>query len=281
MNHRSCYLTAALAAAVCLSTAVKSAGAQSRWMPRDGKQAVAVEFLHPSLEAFDTGFFNAATFVSARVEASPNFAIVGELPYASHKSSYLGTDFYGNDATVKQSSGTIGNLYLGFEAAPAALPIFMEFGLRLPLVNGDQDLAQATGLVADATRWEAFYYKVVSIQSAFNVREVTASNMEYRLRLSPVLSMSTQSGVDPELYGVYSLQIGYHGSFARIGTGLSGRVLVTEDFGNLGQRSLNQLEFHADLGPWAVRPGFDLHLPLDSWAENVPVVVGASLSWGR
>jgi hypothetical protein len=281
MNHRSCYLTAALAAAVCLSTAVKSAGAQSRWMPRDGKQAVAVEFLHPSLEAFDTGFFNAATFVSARVEASPNFAIVGELPYASHKSSYLGTDFYGNDATVKQSSGTIGNLYLGFEAAPAALPIFLEFGLRLPLVNGDQDLAQATGLVADATRWEAFYYKVVSIQSAFNVREVTASNMEYRLRLSPVLSMSTQSGVDPELYGVYSLQIGYHGSFARIGTGLSGRVLVTEDFGNLGQRSLNQLEFHADLGPWAVRPGFDLHLPLDSWAENVPVVVGASLSWGR
>ena len=281
MNRRSYYLTAALTAVVCLSTTARPAGAQSRWMPRDGKQAVALEFLHPSLESYDTGFFNAATFVSARVEAAPNFAIVGELPYASHSSSYSGTDFNGYPVTVEQSSGTIGNPYLGFEAAPATLPIFIEFGVRLPLVSRGQDLAQFTGLFADVPRWEAFYFKVISFQSAFNVREVTASNMEYRLRLSPVLAVPTEGSADAELFGVYSLQIGYHGRFARVGTGISGRVLVTEDGSNLGQRSLNQLELHTDVGPWAVRLGFDLHLPLDSWAESVPVVVGASLSWSQ
>ena len=279
--YRSTYLAAILAAVVCLSTVTKPAGAQARWMPRDGKQAVTLEFLQPSVESVNSGFPSAAIFLSGRFEVSPNFALVADLPYARHKSSFLGTDINGYVITVEESGSTIGDPYLGFEAAPTALPIFMELGVRIPLVDGDQDLAQATGAYADVARWEAFYHKVISVQSAFNVGEVTPSNIEYRLRLSPVIAIPTESSLDPELFGVYSLQIGYHGKFARIGTGITGRVLITEDFGNLGQRSLNQLELHADVGSWAVRPGFDLHLPLDSWAEVIPVVVGASVSWSR
>lgn len=281
MHHRSCFLTATLAAVVSLSAGANLAFGQSRWIPRDGKRAVAVEFLRPSMEGIDAGLFNSATFVSGRVEASPNFAFVGELAYASHESSQEGTDVNGNEITLKYSSGTIGNVYLGVEGGPNSSPIFMELGVRLPLVDGDQELAQETGLIADISRWEAFFYKAITIQTAFNVREITSSNVEYRLRLSPALSVPTEGPGDPELFGLYSLQIGYHGSLARLGTAVSGRILVTEDFGNLGQRSLNQLELHADFGPWAIRPGFDLHLPLDSWGISVPVVLGASLSWSR
>ncbi len=281
MYHRSCYLSAALAALVWLSTGAKPACGQSRWIPRDGKQAVAIEFLRPTLEAIDAGFFSSAFFVSGRVEASANFAVIGELPYSRHESSQTATDFDGNEITLEESSGTIGNPYLGVEAAPSSSPIFMELGVRLPLVSEDQELAQVTGLFADISRWEAFYSNVISIQTAFNVREVTPSNVEYRLRLSPVLSIPTEGSVDPELFGIYSLQIGYHGRIVRLGTAVSGRLLFTEDFGNLGERSLNQLELHADFGPWAIRPGFDLHLPLGSWGEVVPVVLGASVSWSR
>jgi len=282
MNHRSCLLPATIAALVWLSTGANLAYGQSRWIPREGKNAVTVEFLRPNIESVDAGALSGAYFVTGRIATSSNFAVVGELPYARHASSQTTTDFFGSEITLQQSSSTIGNVYLGMEAAPNSSPIFMELGVRLPLVSGEEPLAQATGAVSDISRWEAFYHEVISVQAAFNVREVTPANVEYRLRLSPVLSISTEGGTGgPELFGVYSFQIGYHGRVVRLGTGASGRILVTEDSGNLGQRSLNQLDLHADFGSWGVRPGFDLHLPLDSWAEAVPVVFGASLSWSR
>jgi hypothetical protein len=131
-------------------------------------------------------------------------------------------------------------------------------------------------------RQDAFLPKVVSINAAFNLREVTPSKVAYRLRLSPVLTIPTDNAsTDPELFAVYSFQIGYHGSQGRFGGGMSGRALFTEDFGNLVTRTLNQLELHADFLSGSIRPGLDLRLPLGSLSEFVPVALGASISYTK
>ncbi len=62
---------------------------------------------------------------------------------------------------------------------------------------------------------------------------------------------------------------------------MSGRTLVTEDFGNLGERTVSQLELHADFLSGSVRPGLDLRLPLDSLGQYISVVLGGSISWTR
>lgn len=282
MTRRSCLIPMRLSVLLLVAAGVKPASAQSPWMPRDGTRALAVEVLRPSQEGLDAAVFSTAIFVSGRAELSPHLAVVSELPYARHESSQMGTDVNGNVIILEESSATAGNIYLGVEVAPGSSPFFGELGVRLPLVSKEEYLAQFTGTIADIARRQAFVPDAMSIQSAFNIREVTSSNVEFRLRLSPVLVLPTGgNGADPELIGVYSWQIGYHGRNVRLGTALTGSVLITEDFGNLGERSLNQFELHADVGSWSIRPGFDLHVPLDSWGTIVPSVVGASVSWSR
>ncbi len=281
MSHRLCLLSAVLTVALLPSTGAKPTSAQSLWIPRDGKQALMVEFLRPSLEGIDATFFSPAIFLSTRLAFSSSFAFVGEIPYSRHKSTQFGTDFFGNEITIDESSSTIGNIYLGVEGAALSSPLFGELGVRIPLTSGDEDYAQLTGLVSDVARWEAFFEEAVSIQAGLNVREVTSTQVAYRLRLSPTLVIPTEGGVDSELFAIYAWQIGYEGRVARVGGALSGRVLLTEDFGNLGERSANQFEFHADFGPWRIRPGFELRLPLGDLSEAVPVVLGVSISAAR
>jgi hypothetical protein len=62
---------------------------------------------------------------------------------------------------------------------------------------------------------------------------------------------------------------------------MSGMALVTDDSGNLGSRTRNQLEIHADFLPGPIRPGLDLHIPLGNEAELAPAVVGVSVSWTK
>ena len=263
------------------------ANAQPFWIPRgdEGKHAVLLEFLRPSIEDVDRSFLSATYFLSGRFAISPNLHLVGELPYANYKATFEGTDINGNAITIEESGSTVGNPYLGIEASASGSPIFAELGVRIPVVDENEPEASIIGYVSDVTRADAaFLPKAVFVQGAFNVREVTDSNMEYRVRLSPVLLISTDDSFysdGAELFGVYAWSIGYHGRILRVGTGLSGRFLLTEDSGNLGERSLNQLDLHADIGSWSLRPGVDLHLPLGSLAEAVPIVLGASVSWSH
>jgi hypothetical protein len=268
--------------ATVVATAPSPAAAQPLWMPRESDHTITLEMLRPNLEDVDAKFLSAAYFLSGRVAVSPTVAVVGELPFSNHKSSYMSTDSFGNEILEEVSSATIGNPYLGLEARVASGPVFVEFGARPPLASDEEDEAVITGIYSDATRWAAFLPDFVLVEAAFNVREVTPSKIAYRLRLSPVLAIPTEGGgLDPELFAIYSFLIGYHGSKARIGGGMSGQALVSEDFGNLGQRTVNQLEIHADFLSGSLRPGLDLHLPLDTFANFVPVVLGVSVSLSR
>ncbi len=277
MSRRHWLLFATSVIALSLLTGAIPSSAQPFWIPRDGKQAVMLEFLRPSFEGVDAEFYSGAVFASARLAVSSHFAIVGEVPYAHHESNF---DLFGGGSTT-ESGNTIGNIYLGLETIPGSSPFFAEFGVRAPLASEDEFLAGLTGTFSDVTRWEAFLPNFLSIHAAVNLHEVSRSNIEYRLRFCPAVVIPTEDGAsdDTELFAIYAWEVGYRGRYVRIGTALSGRVLITEDFSNLGERSLNQFELHGDFGPWSIRPGLELRLPLDSWSDLVPVVLGASVSW--
>ena len=284
MNRRILLGVVTLALTLPSLSAVPASG-QPYWMPREeaGGPVLMFEFLRPNVESIDRSFLSSTYFLSARVPASSTVSLVGELPYSNFKATLEGTDINGNPVSIEESGSTIGKPYVGLELSSSDSPVFGELGVRVPLVNEDELDARALGLLTDVSRWEAFLPKAVFVQGAFNVREVTDSKVEYRLRLSPVVLIATDKDFYPdgaELFGVYAWTIGYHGSFVRVGTGLSGRVLLSESAGNLGERSLNQFELHADIGSWSLRPAFEMKVPLGTLADTIPVVLGASVSWG-
>lgn len=287
-RHSPRFFFALLACVVlALGAFSATATAQSLWMARDGEQTLMLEVLQPSIEGFDSEPFSAAFFLSGRGFVSPHLYVVGELPFARHKSTY---NLFG---TFDVSNSTIGSPYVGLELQLGSGPAFLEFGVRPPLVADDEFMATQTGKFADVTRWEAFSPRAFSILGAFNIREVTSSKIAFRLRVSPSLQLPTGNNNLSEamLYGIYSFQVGYQGTKARIGAGMSGRSQITDEVDysmlgilggeNLGQRSSSEFGLHADFLSGHVRPGLDLHVPLEAMGENVPLVVGLSLSWVR
>lgn len=262
---------------------VDAADAQSLWIPRDRDRSITIAAVRPSLEVVDENFSPVVT-LTARLPLGARIGCVAELSYA-----HLAT---GEDFMVPVSGvpGTaFGNPYLGLEWHPSESPLFAELGVRAPVMGDGEPGAGFLGQRSNVMFLEAFQPKMVSIQTAINLREVTASHMAYRLRLSPTVAIPTQRTLpysflprETELFAIYSWQIGYEGALARVGGALSGRALLTEDNGNLGQRTQNQIEFHADFGSGAIRPGFDLRLPLGLFdAGAVPLVWGVNLSWSR
>lgn len=286
-RRSSRFFPALLAGVALLGGALPTkAAAQAPWVSRDGERTLMLEVLRPSLEGFDSELISAAFFLSGRWTVSSRISVVGELPFVRHKSTYL---FFG---PFDNSSSTIGNPYAGVELRLASGPAFLEFGVRPPLAADDEPLASFTGNVSDVTRWEAFTDEQFAVVGAFNIREVTPSLIAFRLRLSPtvVLPTGSDNAEETRLYAIYSFQVGYQGSKARIGAGMSGRSQITDEadpslfgFGgvNVGERSLSQFELHADFLPGPIRPGLDLHVPLDALSGVSSVVLGVSLSWTR
>ncbi len=250
-------LLAWAALAVFTIPAPRSARAQSLWIPRDRDRCAQIEFLEPGLELIDETFSTAALFLDARYSWASDLAFVVEVLFTRFDGNY---EFYIGDPYEEESA--FGNPYLGREVGGNGSLVFGEIGARLPLMDDEKLHAAIPGTRSDVTRWDAFIANFVPVHAAINLREVSASGISTRLRLSPVLLIPTKPGYDTDLFGVYAWQIGYEGQTIRVGGALSGRIFFTTNVGNPGTRSTNQFEFHADFGPWSIRPGAELKLPL-------------------
>lgn len=262
------------------------AEAQSLWMPRDQNHSLLLEALHPSIERSETDFPTGTIFLGGRFRLSEIAAIVVEVPYARFEGRFP-FEFFSDP----WSGSTIGNPYIGAELGPAGSIFFAELGARAPLTNEDEFIAAFTGLYADASRLDAFAVNSVPIHAVFNLRHVSPSGLSTRLRFGPVITIPTETyggslltfetvSDETELYAVYAWQIGYEGASLRAGGAITGNALVTGESGNVGARTTNQLEVHADFGHWTIRPGVDVRLPLGSLASVVPVILGVSVGAG-
>ena len=259
------------------------ARAQSLWLPRDSKHAVMLEMLRPNVEGINGDVFSAAYFLGGRSCLGDRVAIAWEIPFVHYDGAYANGYYYpyypyGQLAGVPQSAA--GNPYVGIETRSARTPLFMEFGFRLPLASQEEWRALGHGKRTDRLRSNAFATNVTSIEAAFNVREITPHRMVYRLRLSPVLTLPSSTG-DPEIYGDYSLEIGYQGRWVRVGAGMSGSAQLTAAYGNLGIWWHSQCDIHGEFLAGAIRPGIALRVPLGSDASSVPLVLGVTLAWVR
>jgi hypothetical protein len=153
--------------------------------------------------------------------------------------------------------------------------VFGEVGVRVPTAGSGE--GATTGIASDLTRSDAFFSDVLSAHASLNVRHVTSRGLSGRLRLGPLFAIPTQGGGDPEVFAIYSGQVGYERAAYRLGVALSARTILTGDFGSLSDRSDTQAEFHADFGSGRARPGLELKFPLGGLGDVVPVVAGLSL----
>ncbi len=205
-----------------------------------------------------------ALFASVYIPASENVSIVGELPLA-----HFGSDV-GN---VSETS--LGNSYLGLEIRFKDSPVYAEIGLRAPLAPGEDDenaSAAITGFLNDfSDRLEAFILPVTAI---LNYRYNSPKGFVLRLRGGPSILVATGERDKSEVGLNYGVQAWYAGKQVRVGGGLTGRAILTEE-GNFGERSVHQFGVNADLLLSQVRPGVYFRLPLDKdWSDFVNFVFG-------
>jgi hypothetical protein len=246
--------------------------AQSLWLDRDHPTTILVEAVHVDVDQTDERFLSGVAFLDIRHEIIPGTAIVGELAYtrfARSREEFLVTP---------TSESSIGNPYVGVEDSGNQSPFFGEFGVRIPLMK-EKVGAEFTGLFSDLPRSWAFIPNTVPIQAALNLRTPRTSEIRARLRFGPTFTIPTKSGLDSDLYGVYAWEMGYEGRSVRVGSALSGWVLFTGDFGNLGSRTVTQFEFHADFGAGKIRPGAVVRVPSGVASDYASSVVGLSLAY--
>lgn len=254
---------AVLLLTVGLHFAPALAGAQSLWLDRDHATTIRLEAHHVDMVITDEKLLTGVAFLDVRREIAPGRALVFEFPYTR-----IDTPFEPfNDVDFTQSS--VGNVYLGLEIWGDS-PLFGEIGARAPLMSdSNRDAAaRVIGLFSDLTRSFAFFEDAVPIQAALNLRSPITSDIRARLRFGPTVTIPTGSRYDTELYAVFAWEIGYEGRYARIGSDLSGRTLLTAVTGTLGSRTITQFEFHADFGGGKIRPGAELLVPIGNIAAD-------------
>jgi hypothetical protein len=218
---------------------------------------------------------NGAAFLGARIGLGATTALVLELPYFRVDADYR---VYAGPAFHVGGSG-LGNPYIGIELQPAGSDFFAELGGRIPVLTDEGDDFDALEpWHTDLSRFDAFTESIASVHAVGNVRHVTAAGLATRLRVGPILEIprGETANRDLELYAVFAWHIGYETEKIRIGSGLSGRSLLTTRY-PVGSSTRSQFEVHVDFGTWTVRPGVDFRVPIGSAANQVPAIFGVSL----
>ena len=245
-----------------------SAAAQSPWVVPRSDRAVYLEILKPSFKNGDKFTFTTlAVFLSGRFAVGENTVLVGELPFAN----------VGVGDGFEESESAVGNIYLGAEFGGAGSPAFGEFGVRLPLMRETDYFGPVFWFMDPVDRWEAFTHEVASVHAAFNYRYSGPTGLVVGFRLAPVLWIDTgeQLTDDVELLALYGAHAGYEAANVAVVGGFSGRVIITEEGADLGERTLHQLLLAASYGLGRWWPGVQMRVPLD---EDLTDAIGPALS---
>ena len=267
VEHQSMRLASHVSVALLLAIGLHflpgPADAQSLWLDRDHPTTILLEADHVDMDSTHEKILTGVVFLDVRHEIAPGKALVVEVPYTRMETPF--EPF--NDVDFTQAS--IGNPYFGVEIGGDS-PLFGEIGVRALLMsNSNRDTgARFVGLFSDLPRSFAFFEDAVPIQAALNLRTPITSDIRARLRFGATAAVPTKSVHNTDLYGVYAWEIGYEGRHARIGSALSGWVLLKPAFGNLGSRTATQFEFHADFGGGRIRPGVEVRVPFGFIAED-------------
>jgi len=278
MLRSKCFLITVVMGAFLFST---NLSAQPVWLNHDRSNSLAIEILKPDFESgfgafgfglVDYDFLSSAMFLSGRFSMGDNLVFVGEFSFVYAKVNVINFNFSTGETFDGQSDSetTIGNPYLGVEFSKPNSTIFTELGLRLPITPDNKFVAGEFGVLSDFDRFEAFTPDILTLTIKINSRRKSASKVVTRLRGGPTLFLNTSgNGGDTEMFFDYSAQVGYEGEKVNILCGLTGRLLVSEDDLNFGQRTFHQITLAASLNSGQLQPGVLLRFPLDDDLQRI------------
>ncbi len=240
--------------------------AQPIWLTQTEGNFVSIEVLKPNYEGGrGLSFITSATFITGRFSVGENVAFVGELPLVYSKSNFTNFDFTTGELIVTEGTETetmVGNPYVGLEFRRPGANNYFELGVRLPIAPDDKFVAPQIGEDADFDRFEAFLTDFIPISGRLNYQKKNASNVVLRLRGGATVFVPTNEG-DTEMFFDYGGQVEFEIQKISIIGGITGRMFVTEDELDLGERTAHQFGASASLNLGTVSPGIHLRIPID------------------
>lgn len=262
--------------AIFISSLVHSSlNAQPIWLDHGLKNYVAIEILKPNFRGdSNLSFITSALFLSGRFAISERIVFVSELPLAH---AGFDNDFGGSS----DSETAIGNPYFGFEVRTPESPVSVELGLRLPVIPEDKFLVSLVGSGSDFGRFEAFRHDLFLILGKVDFQQKNASNVFTRIRFGPTIWLQTGDDFDDdtEIWFDVSIQTGYQGTRVNVMGGLTGRMLVSEEDLNFGERTFYEFGATTSFNLGKTRPGIHLRAPIDENLDSlVDFVVGLNLA---
>ncbi len=253
--------------------------AQVNWWRLDNETAVTLEWSKADFAsgiADELGFFNTVLFLGAQVRVSPSVNLVAELPITTWDVKDpmvvdLGWYFYDWD-----DEQAIGNPYFGMEYCRPGSPILFALGVRPPLASDDKFFAPSVGLYGAADRFEAFVPDLWTFSLAIGGRSSAKAGPAYRFLIGPTL-LAPDAG-DAEVLLDWSTLFGFRGTIAHAGFEYAGRMILTEDYEDFGDRFDQFIGLTGGLNIGQVEPGVQFRYAIDDeYRELIDFTIGINL----
>lgn len=243
-----------LAAAASLILYTKIAYADPIWIPGNEQAYADIEIVRP---VFEDNLLSepsaAAVFVTFRTLSKARAALVLEIPYTRTTYNY----YYGGEYFVKKTESSQGNMYLGMQDR-ISRNLLVEFGIRLPTASDVDIFANATGILSDYDRLDAFVPDWYSVRGIINIL-LGRLGLSARIRLGLSHFFKIRSKVPSgkrKSNFLYSAHLWYETGNVSFGGGFSG-VRDNEESDTEGQIGLT-----AAYRFGFVKPGVQVRFPL-------------------
>ena len=253
--------------------------AQVNWWRLDNETAVTLEWSKADFTrgiADELGFFNTVLFLGAQVRVSPSVHLVAELPITTWDVKNPTVVDFGWILYEWDDEQAIGNPYLGMEYSRPGAPIFFALGVRPPLASDDKFLAPTIGFYGAADRFEAFVPDLWTFSLAIGGRSGAKAGPAYRFLIGPTL-LAPDAG-DAEILLDWSTLFGFRGTVAHAGFEYAGRMILTEDYDDFGDRFDQFIGLAAGLSIGRVEPGAHFRYTIDEeYRELIDFMFGINL----
>ena len=265
---------------VAILSLTGSTAAQDYWMYPGGMNSVSLQIFKPSLAEHSSnyGFLTSTWVVSTRIDAGANQAFFFSIPVSN---AVLDYEWGYLDHSVKQTA--IGNPYIGFEFGSRdtlrTVRPLGRVGFRLPIASDEKGRAAGIGIETLYNSFESMIAKLWTIQVGMGVDLVSQTGLTGSVNFD-VATMIPNEGGDSEVLGNFGLTLTYASQGFSGSIGYAGRVWISEDDMESGERTVDQLGFEAGYRIGSVRPGAHFRLPLDEgWSEDIDNIYGLSLTY--